>query len=109
MKFDFFKKRDNASRAGRLQRLKREREKYEGKARLIKLEDKEKARISKARETIKQDSPLFKAKAKLQKSYEESKKKNQKRGLNLGGSSKLQLGGDKDAYRLGGSKGGPKL
>lgn len=109
MKFNFFKKRDNTSRSGRLQRLKREREKKEGEARLIKLEDKEKARIRKARETIKQDSPLFKAKAKLQESYDKAKKKNGKRGLNLGGSAKLQLGGNKDAYQLGGQKGGPKL
>lgn len=100
MKFDFFKKRDNKSRAATLQGLRKERLKTEGKAKLIKLEEKEKDRISKARETIKQDSPLYKARAKLKTNFDNQKKR---KGMKVGGGEKLRLGGKPGgAFSLGG-------
>lgn len=100
---NFFRKRDNKSRAGRLQELRLKRLKAEGQARLIKLERKEESRLEKAKATIKSDSPFEKAKAKLavmkQKAASKTKKTS---GMKLGGS--LELGGNPDAYKVGGKQ-----
>lgn len=100
---NFFKKRDNKSQAGRLQKLRQKRLKAEGKARLIKLERKEERRFDKAKATIKSDSPFEKAKAKLAAMKQKAASKTKKpAGAKLGGS--LTLGGNQEAYKLGGKQ-----
>jgi len=98
---DFFKKRDNKSRAGRLQQMRLKRLKAEGQARLIKLEREEERRLDKAKATIKSDTPFEKAKAKLAEMKKQSQAK-KPAGAKLGGS--LTLGGNQEAYKLGGKQ-----
>jgi GTP cyclohydrolase II len=52
--------KNNIKRAERLAKLKKERERAEGKARLITLEAKEKERITKANKTIEEDRGINK-------------------------------------------------